>query len=226
MNLIGIDQNLYLKTYPAIVANALLLLYAIFTKPRLRPYLVIFSTTTLVDILVASKIIPIGNDDAQIAFEYIFVLIGDLRFIILLAFLLYGQKKLPDLASFSLDGSVLKPAVIFVMFDSLLIRAIEFAKPGIFAEPRYKFLTYELIFFALTFLWIFAVMPQKDIAEPERKFLKRAAIPVFIFYGLWPLADILILKGIDFGYALRVIPNITYYCLFLPWIAFSSFRAE
>ncbi len=225
MNLTGIDQNLWLKTYPAIAANALLLLYAIFAKPRLRAYLVIFSATTLVDILVASKILPMGNPDAQTAVEYIFVLIGDLRFIILLAFLLYAQKSMSDLASFSLDGSVLKPAIIFVMFDSLLIRAIEFAKPEIFAEPRYKFLTYELIFFALTFLWIFAVMPQKNIAEPERKFLKRAAIPVFIFYGLWPLADILILKGIDFGYALRVVPNLTYYCVFLWWVHLVSRRA-
>lgn len=226
MNLVGIDQNLFFKTYPAIAANAALFIFALLAKPRLRIYLLIFSATTLVDILVASKIIPIGNGDVQTAIEYIFVLIGDLRFIILLAFVVYAQKKMPDIAAFRVDGSVLKPALIFMMFDSLLIRAIEFAKPGIFAEPRYKFLTYEIIFFVLTFLWIFAVMPQKDIAETERRFLRRVAIPVFIFYGLWPVADMLILKGHEVGYALRIVPNLTYYCGFLWWVLVSVPRAE
>lgn len=218
MNFTNIDQSLFFKTYPAIAANAGLFLFALLAKPRIKAYLLIFSATTLVDILVASKIIPIANPDVQTAVEYIFVLIGDLRFILLLAFVVYAQKKISDIVSFRVDGSVLKPALIFMMFDSLLIRAIEFAKPGIFAEPRTKFLTYEIIFFVLTFLWIFAVMPQKDIAETERRFLRRAAIPVFIFYGLWPIADILILKGVGFGYALRIIPNLTYYCVFLWWV--------
>lgn len=218
MNLSGIDQNIFLKTYPAIAVNVALFLFALFSRPRLKTYLLIFSTTTLTDILVASKIIPIANGDVQIAIEYIFVLIGDLRFILLLAFVVYAQKKMPEIENFRVDGSVLKPALIFVMFDSLLIRAIEIARPGIFAEPRYKFLAYEIIFFILTFLWIFAVMPQKNIAEKERRFLRRAAIPVFIFYGLWPIADILILKGIEFGYALRIVPNLTYYCVFLWWV--------
>lgn len=218
MNLIGIDQNLWLKTYPAIAANAALLLFAVFKKPRLKTYLLVFSATTLADILVASKIIPIANPDVQTAIEYIFVLIGDLRFIVLLAFVVYAQKKMPEIEAFKIDGSVWKPALVFTMFDSLIVRAIEFANPGIFTEPRVKFLTYEGIFFALTFLWVFAVMPQKPIADAERRFLRRVAIPVFIFYGLWATADVLILKGIAFGYALRVVPNLVYYCIFLWWV--------
>ena len=169
MNLIGIDQNLWLKTYPAIAANAALLLFAVFKKPRLKTYLLVFSATTLADILVASKIIPIANPDVQTAIEYIFVLIGDLRFIVLLAFVVYAQKKMPEIEAFKIDGPVWKPALVFTMFDSLIVRAIEFANPGIFTEPRVKFLTYEGIFFALTFLWIFAVMPQKPIADAERR---------------------------------------------------------
>lgn len=218
MNFIGIDQSFYFKTCPAIAANAALLLFTLFKKPRLKTYLLVFSATTLVDILVASKIIPIANPDVQTTIEYIFVLIGDLRFIVLLAFVVYAQKKIPEIEAFRIDGSVWKPALVFTMFDSLIVRAIEFSNPGLFTEPRVKFLTYEAIFFALTFLWIFAVMPQKQIGETERRFLRRAAIPVFIFYGLWATADILILKGISFGYALRIVPNLTYYCVFLWWV--------
>lgn len=237
MSLIGIDQNPFLKTYPAIVANATLFFFALVKKPALKTYLMIFSATTLVDILVAGKIIPLGNPEVQTSVEYIFVVIGDLRFIILLAFLIYARrddvrvsaevgasmhhphKKMEDLESFRLDGSVIKPALVFMMFASLLVQAIDYAKPGLFSEPRRRFLTYELISLTLSFLWIYAVMPQKSVADREAKFLRRVAIPVFGYYGLWSLADILILNGIEAGHAIRIVPNLIYYCIFLWWVS-------
>jgi hypothetical protein len=226
MNFAGIDQHLWLKAYPAVAVNAVLFVFALLAKPRLRIYLLLFSATTLVDIFVAAKFIPIANAELQTALEYIFVLIGDLRFVILLAFLLYGQKKLGDLERFSLSAEVLKPAFVFTLFPTLLVTALGFARPELLKEPRYKFLSYEIIFFVLTFLWMFVVLPQKNIPEPEKKFLRRAAIPVFIFYGLWPIADLLILRGVDFGYALRIVPNLTYYCSFLWWVQISSSRSN
>lgn len=232
MSFIGIDQSPLLKTYPAIAANAALFFFALVKKPALRTYLLIFSATTLVDILVAGKIIPIANPEVQTSVEYIFVVIGDLRFIILLAFLIYAQKKMADLENFRPDGAVIKPALIFMMFASLLVQAIDYAKPGFFSEPRRRFLTYELISLTLSFLWVYAVMPQKAVAEREAKFLRKAALPVFVYYGLWSLADTLILNGIEAGYAIRIVPNLVYYCGFLWWVhlssrtGFSSFRPE
>lgn len=227
-----IDQNPFLKTYPAIATNAALFLFALVKKPALRAYLLIFSATTLLDILVAGKLIPIARPEVQTSIEYIFVVIGDLRFIILLAFLIYAQKKMPDVENFKPGGSVIKPALIFMMFASLLVQAIDYAKPGLFSEPRRRFLAYELISLALSFLWIYAVMPQKNVAEREAAFLRRVAIPVFAYYGLWALADTLILNGFDAGYAIRIAPNLVYYCGFLWWVhfasrpGFSSFRPE
>lgn len=225
MSFIGIDQAPFLKTYPAIVANAALFVFALIKKPALRTYLLIFSATTLVDILVAGKIIPISNAQLQTSIEYIFVLIGDLRFIILLAFLVYAGKKMADLESFKIDGSVIKPALIFMMFASLLVQAIDYAKPGFFSEPRRRFLTYELISLTLTFLWIYAVLPQKPVVKREAKFLRRASIPVFAYYGLWSIADILILNGFEAGFAIRLVPNLVYYCIFLWWVCAAGQKA-
>lgn len=218
MALTNIDQNVWLKIYPAIAANAALFFYALLRRPALKKYLVIFSLTTLADILVAGKILPLGDERLRTPLEYIFVLVGDLRYILLLSFLLYAQKPLAELRAFRLTGDVLRPTLIFTLFPTLLVSALNFAKPGLLDAARHRFLAYELIFFSLTLLWIYVVLPQKNIPEKEAGFLRRASLPVFVFYGLWSLSDILILNGIEAGHALRIVPNLTYYCGFLWWI--------
>lgn len=225
MPLLNIDQNVWLKVYPAIAANAALLIYALLRRPGLKTYLIIFSLTTLADILVAGKILPLGDERLRTVLEYIFVLVGDLRYILLLAFLLYGQKTLTELRTFRLSGEVLRPTLIFTLFPTLLVSAINFAKPGLLLLPRHKFLAYELIFFTLTLLWIYIVLPQKNIPGKEAGFLRRVSVPVLIFYGLWSVSDILILSGIEAGYALRIVPNLTYYCGFLWWLVRVDARA-
>lgn len=218
MPLMNIDQNVWLKVYPAIAANAALFVFALLRRPALKTYLMIFSLTTLADILVAGKIVPLGDERLRTPLEYLFVLVGDLRYILLLAFILYGQKTLAELRAFRLTGDVLRPTLIFTLFPTLLVSAINFAKPGVLQVPRHKFLAYELAFFILTLLWIYVVLPQKNISEKEAGFLRRASVPVFVFYGLWSLSDIMILNGIEAGYALRIVPNFVYYCGFLWWI--------
>lgn len=226
MALTNIDQNVWLKVYPAIAANAALFIYALLRRPALKKYLVIFSLTTLADILVAGKILPLGDERLRTPLEYVFVLVGDLRYILLLSFLLYAQKPLADLRAFHLTGDVLRPTLIFTLFPTLLVSALNFAKPGLLDASRHRFLAYELIFFTLTLLWIYVVLPQKNIPGKEASFLRRASLPVFVFYGLWSLSDILILNGIEAGYALRIVPNLTYYCGFLWWIVRLDARAS
>lgn len=228
MDLIGIDQSYWFKTLPAIISNLALILFVVFRRPALSRYLLLFGFTTVVDILVASHIIPLGSDSAQVTIEYLFVLIGDLRFILLLAYFLYAGLVANELRRFALPGSVLKPAFIFTLFPTILVAAVGFAKPQLMNEARHKFLAYELIFFGLTFLWIFVVLPQKSLTAQASRFVKATAIPVFLFYGLWSLADILILNGVTEGYAIRIVPNLLYYCGFLWWVHLahdSSFAA-
>lgn len=219
MPLLNIDQNVWLKVYPAIAANVALFIYLLLRRPALKTYLLIFSFTTLMDILVAGKILPLPSEQTRTVLEYIFVLIGDMRYILLLAFLLYGQKTLAELRTFRLTGDVLRPTLIFTLFPTLLVSALNFAKPELLQIPRHKFLSYEIIFFTLTLLWIYVVLPQKNISDKEAGFLRRASLPVFVFYGLWSVSDILILRGVEAGYALRIVPNLTYYCGFLWWVA-------
>ncbi|AFM11174.1 hypothetical protein [Turneriella parva] len=239
MNLVGIDQSFWFKTWPAIFSNLVLVLFVVFKRPPLFKYLLVFALTTLADILVASKIVAMPDDTLQTAVEYVFVLIGDLRFILLLAYFLYAGLGATELQQLSLPGSVIKPAFIFTLFPTILVGAVGFAKPHLLTEARHKFLAYELIFFILTVLWIYIVLPQKNLSAASARFVKSAALPVFLFYGLWSLADILILRGVEAGYAIRIVPNFLYYSVFLWWIhlahgssfgapanPFSTLRAE
>ncbi len=222
MDYTNIDQNFYLKTLPALVANAALVLYALARKPPLWRYLALFGITTLADISVAGNLVPIASAELQTAIEYIFVLIGDLRFILLLAYVLYAGKTLEDIDALRLTGDVLRPALIFTIFPTLIVSAIGFAKPDLLALPRQKFLAYELVFFGLTLLWLQVVLPQKPVAEREQRLIRQVALPVLGFYGLWSLADMLILRGMQIGYAVRILPNLLYYCLFLWWVALAG----
>ena len=228
MNFIGIDQLFWFKTAPAILSNLALVLFAILKRPPLFRYLLVFALRTLADILVASKILAMPNDSAQVAVEYLFVLIGDLRFILLLAYFLYAGLGAAELQRLSLPGSVIKPAFVFTLFPTILVGAVGFAKPQLLIEARHKFLAYELIFFCLTVLWIYVVLPQKSLPAASARFIKSAAIPVFLYYGLWSLADILILRGVEAGYAIRIVPNFLYYSVFLWYVHLahdSSFAA-
>lgn len=226
MTYTDIDQNFWLKTFPALASNLLLLAYALVKKPALYRYLALFAATTLLDICVAGHLVPIGNAAVQTAIEYLFVLVGDLRFIVLLAYLIYAGKNMAELKKFRPGGDVLRPALIFTLFTTLIISALGFARPDLFTAARHKFLAYEAVFFILTVLWIFVVLPQKPVAAAERQFLRSAAVPVLGFYGLWVLADLLILNGKPVGYAVRVLPNFLYYSLFLWWVAFAGRAAR
>ena len=154
MDYTNIDQNFFLKTLPALVANAALVLYALARRPPLWRYLTLFGITTLADISVAGQLVPIASAEVQTGIEYIFVLIGDLRFILLLAYILYAGKTLADINALRLTGDVLRPALIFTLFPTLIVSAIGFAKPELLQLPRHKFLAYELVFFGLTLLWL------------------------------------------------------------------------
>lgn len=222
MELTNIDQNFYCKVLPALVASGILVICAALHAVPLRRYLLLFGATTLLDICIAGSLVPIGNQELQTGLEYLFVLIGDLRFILLLAYILYAGKSLSDIEKLRPGWDVLRPAIIFTLFPSLIVSAVGFACPDWVREPRQKFLAYEITFFVLTLLWIYGVMPQKSVPQREQAFLKKVSRLVLAFYGLWALADILLLRGIAAGFVVRIIPNLLYYCAFLWWVAFAA----
>ncbi|MBS0619768.1 MAG: hypothetical protein JSR44_16395 [Spirochaetes bacterium] len=202
----------------ALGANALLFVFALYSRPHLKNYLLLFSSTTLLDTLIVGNFIPIAGAETQAALAYFLMLVRDLRFIIILAFLVYAKKSLADLFAFRVDSTVIKPAFIFSLFATLIVTAIGFAKPDIVGSVQNKRLAYELIFSILTLLWIFIVLPQKNIGTAEDRFMRLATLPIFLSYGLAAVGDLALARSLAWGELLRFASNIISYCGYLWWI--------
>lgn len=79
----------------------------------------------------------------------------------------------------------------------------------VFGVPeRYLWLTYELGFFVL------AGVSSAVWKKPAQQALIRFEL---VQYGLWLFADLVVLGGADVGWAIRIVPNLLYYTLFLPF---------
>jgi hypothetical protein len=89
--------------------------------------------------------------------------------------------------------------------------------PRLFAEPRHTYLAYECLFL----VWMGAYglwLSQREVSTAGRRFLRQLCLYSLGYYALWALADVWILSGADLGYLLRVVPNLLYYSLFLPFV--------
>lgn len=79
------------------------------------------------------------------------------------------------------------------------------------ASPRVLFLTYELGL--LVVILADSLRAPRDAAS---RALRRFEL---VQYALWASADVLLLSGIEVGYALRIVPNVLYYAAFVPFAA-------
>ncbi|MCH2110489.1 MAG: cytochrome c [Polyangiaceae bacterium] len=91
--------------------------------------------------------------------------------------------------------------------------------PNFFTDVRWTYLVYELLFVFLTAVLLYrqrrltreASGSHLSIAEQVLKY-------VALYYSFWALADVIILAGFDAGYALRILPNLLYYGLYIPFL--------
>jgi len=154
----------------------------------------------------------------------LFVVLGDLRYFVLL------ERFAPP----SGPGLVPPPrfwsrALALSLLSPWLSGVLGAAAPALVREPRWRFLSYELTFLLLL-AWVRWVrLPRRLRAFPPgpemvalRHWLLRLTRFEAAQYGLWVLADILILSGVRAGLLLRLIPNGLYYVVFIPFAYFTA----
>ena len=79
-------------------------------------------------------------------------------------------------------------------------------------------LTYELGFIAMA-VWLARVWIPDHVERAElRAMLHSCVAYVAAYYALWATCDVLILLGVDEGWALRMVPNQLYYALWVPFV--------
>ena len=142
-----------------------------------------------------------------------FVLLGDFRvFALLLPVMQPGRSR---------AGALLE-AIAWTLPVPLLALGIVRAKAlalGIVPPESTLWMTYEAAFAGLAVFFAARVVPHR--VGIERPAVRRYAVAVMAFvatyYLLWFASDALVARGVDAGWALRVVPNVLYYGVLVPF---------
>lgn len=188
-------------------------------QPSVRRYCTLLVALSLADAwLTADPVYGVGALPGRAAslVPLFFVLAGDYRFL-----LLFGTAT-PDGAIHptprALVSAALLTAVVPLLSQALLLALPEPAA----SSPRVLFLVYELLFCGLT-LVLLRVHPRVR----EVRWLVPIGRFVLLYYGLWALADaILLTSGAGWAFGLRVVPNVLYYGGLIAVIAWASGHRE
>jgi hypothetical protein len=202
-----------------VVLPALFLLGMPWLRPRtagadpraarfVRAWAAVFAAETIVDpvatVLLGASMLP-------------FVLLGDFRVFLLVLGVMEPERPLATTLLRAGAWTLVVPAVALVLYRV----AVAVAGP---LDERVLWLVYECAFAGLALWWRARLVPSRR--PLALRFLRAALAYVAIYYGLWALADALILAGRDTGWALRVVPNQLYYAFWVPfvWMSFFSPR--
>lgn len=177
-----------------------------FVLPRRRSFLVaylwFFSTETIIDAIATSSLMPARG------FDLLFVLLGDARVFMLTE--RYSRAKrgwgwLIGVAGLTVTVPLLQATAIFLL-------------PDWFDNVRHTYLCYECLFVVLLLAYRFWLGRVRVMTKAVNIWLNQVTAYALTYYALWAAADLLILSGIDAGYGVRVVPNLLYYGLFLPFV--------
>ncbi|MFN2377131.1 MAG: hypothetical protein ABR538_11380 [Candidatus Binatia bacterium] len=188
-------------------------------------YCVVFALETIVDPIATGPFLRwlgAGEGALGTAIPLTFVLLGDFRVYLLIFAMARLARPEPN-------GGSLAPAFLQAAAWTLVVPIVAYtvdsalhrANPGL--PEQTIWLAHELAFLSIA-LWlrvrgIARRMPAAEHAT--RRGLEAVAGYAAVYYALWATADVLILVfGLDVGWALRVIPNQLYYAFFLPFAYF------
>jgi hypothetical protein len=199
-----------------------------------------FAVLTIVDPLVTGPLMRlVGAADAPLAtvVAVAFVLLGDFRvYLLVFTLMTYAgtrhDRRVADPFTATRDALRIVPprAVVAAALAMLVVPAVAFGADTVL-RARYPqlpsqsiWLAYELAFLVVALALRSWIVPARVPAATPRlqTYLRTVLAYVAIYYALWALADVIILAGVDVGWALRMLPNQLYYAFFVPF-AYGSF---
>lgn len=149
-----------------------------------------------------------------------FVLLGDYRVFALFLLVMQPARSRGGVLLEAAGWTLIVPAIAYGLYRG--IAAVQGPQP-----EAILWLIYELSFVLLTLvLWRRVVPARVEAGRPAvRRYLGAVAGMVIAYYVLWATADVVILSGVDAGWALRIVPNLLYYGAFVPF-AYARFFAS
>lgn len=230
-----------------VVAPALFLLYLAASEPPrhggvlpaaarfVRSWAAVFAVLTIVDPVAGGPLLRLlGVADAPIATAVMvaFVLLGDFRvYLLVFGLLAYAGPRRAARAADPLHAArdtmrVVPPRAVLAAGLATLVVPVVAGLVDAFLRTRNPglpsqtiWLLYELAFVAVAAVMLVRLVPARvPAAEPRlANYLRAVLVYVAAYYALWAAADVLILAGVDAGWALRIVPNQLYYALWVPF---------
>lgn len=175
---------------------------------------------TCADAMVTGGWSKLGGEThpGYVGLSWLFVILGDFR-----VFLILERYRSPGAKPWSGGARVWLGALGWTLIASVVVGLISVGSELFSASPRRLYLTYELIALGVAgVVWRVRVIKAMDPDHPARRWLSGVALFVMVQYALWALADVVILGGYEMGHLLRMVPNLMYYALFLPFVVWSA----
>jgi len=184
-------------------------------------WLLLFAVETMLDPIATGPLTKaLGNETAGTALGLSFVLLGDFRVYWLVLHLLAPADGLGRSAGRAAALTALVPLVAGL--GNAALDRLMGGVPG-----QVLWLLHESSFVVVALVLARRVVPARLGEGGERStFLRIVLGYVVAYYALWAAADVMILAGLDEGWAIRLVPNQLYYAFFIPFVHLAFFRSK
>ncbi len=178
-------------------------------------YCVVFAVQTLVDPVSTTTAVRVLDLPPPVAtaLGVFFVWLGDVRVLVFVFAVAAHPRWWRGLLP-AVGLAALVPALAYAAYSGAATSG-----GGAGVDPRWLYLTHEVFFVALALGLRGVWLPERSGLEPRlARLLSEALLYCAGYYALWALSDVVILLGVDAGYALRIVPNQLYYAFWVPFV--------
>jgi hypothetical protein len=187
-------------------------------EPGVEPYAARFVRGWAIVFAVVAAVDPIATGPLGLPLLP-FVLLGDYRVFALVFVVAQPGRSRPIALLEAAGWTLIVPAIAYATTQA--IGALRGPLPA-----TALWIAYQTSFTLLALWLIVRLVPARVGIEraPVRRYLQTVLAFVCAYYVLWTTADLLVLGGHEWGWGLRVVPNLLYYGVFVPF-AYDRFFA-
>ncbi len=183
----------------------------------------LFAFETMLDPISTGPLLKLEilrDTHAATVIPFLFVLLGDLRVLLLAIGVARPTRTLRQLLAWALGMSLIVPIVAGSSFA-----LASWLWPDL--QGQVLWMLYEFGFFSLCIYLSRIWAPRNAAHDPNTlAFLRSIFGYSAAYYLLWWLADVLIVVAeMDLGWAIRIIPNQLYYAFWIPFVYWRFFSA-
>jgi hypothetical protein len=184
----------------------------------------LFAIETMIDPIATGPLMKLDlfrDSKASTLIPFIFVLLGDLRVLLLAIGVARPERMLRQNLAWALGTALIVPIVTGIGFAWT-----RWIWPDVHGQVLW--MIYEFAFLALCVFLARVWVPRSVPNDPPlAAFLKTIFGYSAAYYALWWVADVfVVVADLDLGWAIRIVPNQLYYAFWVPFVYWRFFSVR